>query len=230
MSTDAISWAFRIAGLRSSDKFVLVALADCADAADMAWPSVKGISDKTNLDRKTVMKSLDNLEKVGLISDSGERKGVSKQVKIYHLHLEKDGVEPVQESPKNGTVEPVGLSTEASQKRDSPKNGTVPNFPEKSTKFPREEYQISHETVPNLGHGTIKEPLKNHKGTLNVVNARASPVDNPDGKKGKDLWWKSDKGIEKMGAKLGVQARPGESYRDWQRRIFDELDRREFFR
>ncbi len=165
MSTEALTWAFKVTGLKSSVKFVLVALADNADADSTAWPSVASIVEKTSLDRKTVMKALDTLEEVGFLCDTGLRKGATRQVKIYRLCMEKL---------------PTGqgkLSTEESQKRNSPKNGTVPNFPPKSTKFPAEECQISHERVPNLGHGTVSEPSIEPSG--NRQSARATRL--PDG-------------------------------------------------
>lgn len=149
MSTDAITWAFKVTGLKSSVKFVLVALADNADADSMAWPSIASIVERTSLNRKTVMKAIDTLEEVGLLRDTGLRKGTTKQVKIYQLCIKK-------------------LSIEEYQKRNSPKNGTVLNFPIKSTVFPHKEYRFSTERVPNLGHGTINEPSMNHQEPPNA--------------------------------------------------------------
>lgn len=139
MSIEAVSWALKVKGIKSSMKFVLVVLANHADATNMAWPSVASIVDSTNLDRKTVLKAIDCLEEYGFLKDTGKREGATKQVKIYRLCIEKNCVEE-------------------SQKRNSPKNGTVPNFPSKSTVFPGKESQISAERVPNLGHGTVMEP------------------------------------------------------------------------
>lgn len=160
MSTDAITWAFKVSGIKSSMKFVLLALADNADAEGMAWPSVASIVEKTSLDRKTVLKALDCLEECGFLEDSGLRKGTTKQIKIFRLCMEK-------------------LSTEEYQNRNSSKNGTVPFFREKSPKFPHKESQISVERVPNLGHGTIIEPSMNHHRTENTREVSVEKIVSP---------------------------------------------------
>ena len=149
MSTNALNWAFKMQGIKSSQKFILVALADNAGNEGIAWPSLKEIESKTCLNRKTILKALDELEECGVLIDTGERKGITKQVKVYKLNLDVN-------SPKNGTVKKIDNSSnfgivKESQKRNSSKSGTVPNLDDK-------EYQIWMERVPNLGHGTTKEP------------------------------------------------------------------------
>lgn len=37
-------------------------------------------------------------------------------------------------------------------------------------------------------------------------------------------WWKSNEGIEAEGKRLGIAARPGESWIDWKRRIFEHIN------
>ena len=147
MSVDAVSWAYK-QKIKSSVKFVLVTLCDFANDEGKLWPSVATICERTCQDRKTVMSAIEELVNQGCLVDTGERKGGTKQVKVYMI-CQKD---LSKNSTKNGTVKEY-------QKRNSTKNGTVPNFPIKSTKFPYKEYQISHERVPNLVHGTIIEPL-----------------------------------------------------------------------
>jgi hypothetical protein len=95
---------------RAADKLILLALAERHNPeSGVAYPSVAWLAEFGSLDRKTVMASLDRLEAIGLISDSGQRFGKTLQVKAYSLHL--------------GTVP----KTEQSQKRNSP------DFPEKQS-------------------------------------------------------------------------------------------------
>lgn len=156
MSVEAITWALRQDVKHSSAKFVLVAIANCADGSEfLAWPSVQYLVDATSQDRKTVMSNLARLRDAGLIEDSGERRGSTKQVVVYRL-----------KNPENGTVK-------QSQKRNSTENGTVPKTDDNSTVFPAEESQNSLERVPKTVHGTVR----NHKGT--VKEPSVSPAQAP---------------------------------------------------
>src|ERR1700684_3062907 len=85
MRIAAISWVFKQEIKPSSLKFVLVALADCADDKGICWPSIDHIVETTCQDRKTVIKSLDDLESRGWLVDTGKRMGRTNQVKVYRL-------------------------------------------------------------------------------------------------------------------------------------------------
>jgi len=141
MSVEAITWVISQKVTHSSAKFVLVMLANCADGKDfVAWPSVAYLSECTGQDRKTVLENLKRLKEAGLIEDTGERKGSTKQVTVYRLKC-----------PVNGTVKEA-------QKRDSTENGTVPDYTDNSPVIPVKQSRFSVETVPKTGHGTVKEP------------------------------------------------------------------------
>jgi pyocin large subunit-like protein len=104
MSFDALAWAAKCRPGTASRKLVLLALADRHNnEVDGAYPSIAWLVDFTDLNRKTIISCLDDLESLGLISDTGERRGDTKQIKLYRLHI--------------GTVP----KTEPSQKRNSPK-------------------------------------------------------------------------------------------------------------
>lgn len=160
MSIEAINWSFRVRGIKSSEKLVLVALANYANTNDEAWPSIKQLSECTSLDRKTVLKSIGILVECGLIEYTGVSKGETRSVKTYRLNTDLTDAS----SPQNGTVKQP-------QKRNCPQNGTVPNFPLSSPEFPAKQSQISREEVPNVGHGTINEPLKEPSGNRQKAQA-----------------------------------------------------------
>ena len=141
MSFEAIRWAFAQAVPQSSAKFVLVAMATHAGPDWTAWPSVTALAAATSQDRKTVMANMAKLVSGGFMADTGDRKGVTKQVVVYRLN-----------STENGTVKEY-------QKRNSPKNGTVPEFPSNSPVFPSEQSRFSVETVPKTGHGISQESV-----------------------------------------------------------------------
>lgn len=80
----------------------------------MAWPSIKWLTEWTDLNRKTIITALQDLEAAGFITDSGERKGATKQVKAYRLNIET--VPKAERSQKRNSSE---KSREQSQKRDT---------------------------------------------------------------------------------------------------------------
>lgn len=148
MSVEAISWALKQKIKPSATKFVLVAIANCADGKDaIAWPSIGYLVEATGQDRKTVMAAIAKLMQMGYLRDTGERRGQTKQVIVYQLTQP----EPTQDCPDK-----------QSQKRNSTENGTVPDFPLNSTVFPDKQSHISPETVPKTVHGTVK----NHHRTV----------------------------------------------------------------
>ena len=84
MSVEAITWAFKLK-LKSSAKFVLVCLCDCANGDGIFWPSLALLQERTCLDRKTIISAIDSLERDGYIIDTGRRKGGTGQIKVYSL-------------------------------------------------------------------------------------------------------------------------------------------------
>ena len=166
MSVEAITWAFAQPISHSSAKFVLVVLANCADAQHfLAWPSAAYIAQSTGQDRKTVQGNLRRLKEWGYIEDSGERRGETGQIIVYRLkncnQKTTDNLKNTPENgpvslnnlsantPENGPVLPSELSTKTpdfgplqeAQNRNSTENGTVPFFPRKRPVFPVKEAQ-----------------------------------------------------------------------------------------
>lgn len=85
MSIQAVSWVLSQDIRPSHTKFVLLAIADNADHNGFAYPSVETLSNKCSQDRKTVIDSLNELESLGLLRDTGDRKGATGQVKVYRI-------------------------------------------------------------------------------------------------------------------------------------------------
>lgn len=90
MNIDTVGWALEQRIARSAAKFVLVVLAYSANADSQAAPSVGWLVDITGLDRKTVIASLQALQESGLIEDTGEREGATRNIKVYRLHVESE--------------------------------------------------------------------------------------------------------------------------------------------
>jgi hypothetical protein len=67
---------------------VLLALANWADEGGCAYPSTAAIAEFGDMDHKTATVALDRLIALNLVSDTGEREGRTKQIKVYKLNLE----------------------------------------------------------------------------------------------------------------------------------------------
>lgn len=142
-----MTWAYG-QKMKSSVKFVLVTLCNYADAEGRLWPSLADLVEKTCLDRKTVIAAVGALEEAGLLADTGERKGKTRQVKVYRI--------AVKDAEKG--------SPEGGQKRKASEGGIVPVFPPKDAAFGGKECWVSGERAPETGHGSISESLKERSG------------------------------------------------------------------
>lgn len=122
MSLDASIWAFKAEVKTSSQRLVLLALADRAGESHKCYPSIKRMVKDTLLNRKTIIKVLDELEAGSFIKFTGEITG--NGVKVYQLigvmGREEDNVT----NPKNGTSTNNGTSSNFGT---GSKNGTSTN-------------------------------------------------------------------------------------------------------
>lgn len=147
MSIDAMRWAKKVKTGKSSAKAVLTWLADMCGADLCAFPSIPALAEATELDKKTVQSSLQYLVSVGLIQDTGERRGRTKQIPVYRLLGVEESIGDLEHTrkrehyqnrdrlntPKNGAVTPS----------NDPENGcvsgvkndqTIPFFPSNDPK------------------------------------------------------------------------------------------------
>ncbi|HCA5148146.1 TPA: helix-turn-helix domain-containing protein [Acinetobacter baumannii] len=161
MSLDATIWAFKAEVKTSSQRLVLLALADRAGESHKCYPSIKRMVKDTVLNRKTVIKVLDELESISLIRFTGEITG--NGVKVYQLIGVMGREENDLTSPKNGTSTNNGTSSNfgtGSKNGTSTNNGTATS-PKNGT-----------ETSPNIGtqnlSGNLSEESKNKKTWLSL--------------------------------------------------------------
>lgn len=138
MSLDATVWAWKTrqkqkagGALKPLKKLVLLSLADRAGETHECYPSIARLVEDTEMDRKTVLKIIDELIEDGFIIDTGKREGRTKQVKVYLLI----GVKGRETVPTT-----VHFDT-GNDDLNSPNNGTVPTT---------EQFQQFHERVPTI--------------------------------------------------------------------------------
>ncbi|HCE2126620.1 TPA: helix-turn-helix domain-containing protein [Vibrio parahaemolyticus] len=84
MSRRATDWAWR-QDIKATKKLILLSLADRADEYHRAYPSAERIELDTRLNIKTIRSNLKVMQELGIIRDSGKRKGSTKQVVVWEL-------------------------------------------------------------------------------------------------------------------------------------------------
>lgn len=148
MSLDASIWAFKAEVKTSSQRLVLLALADRAGESHKCYPSIKRMVKDTLLNRKTIIKVLDELEAGSFIKFTGEITG--NGVKVYQLIGVMGREENDLTNPKKGTSTNNGTSSNfgtGSKSGTSTNNGTVTS--------PKNGI----ETSPNIGTQNLSRNL-----------------------------------------------------------------------
>ncbi|MEH3121101.1 MAG: hypothetical protein PGN16_03830 [Sphingomonas phyllosphaerae] len=93
MSREATEWAADFRPPHPADKSVLWALAHAHNRhKKCAYPSVAAIVEFTGWQRKVVLASLARLTALGVIEDSGQRMGKTRQIKVWRLAFDSERV------------------------------------------------------------------------------------------------------------------------------------------
>jgi hypothetical protein len=166
VSFEAVRWALAQSVGKSAPKFVLVAMAEHVNAESQewtCWPSYAALCTITHQNSKTVEAAVYRLKELGLIVDTGERKGATGKVVVFRLN-----------TTKSGCVTPGPLLESAHGTR--PENttafggvkpgGNPPKFQSNPPKFDGQSPQISGAIHPKTGvrsrngtsNGTRNEP------------------------------------------------------------------------
>ncbi|MEL5336771.1 helix-turn-helix domain-containing protein [Serratia nevei] len=172
MSLDAMRWAKKVKTGKSSAKSVLTWLADMCGADHCAFPSIPALAEATELDKKTVQSSLQHLIAIGLIEDTGERRGRTRQIPVYRLVGVEESITDAEHTQKREHYQKRDRLMEQSQKANAPKNGNVTKNGCVSDKTPENGMVKEGETIPFLDGNTPKNGIRNLPGILN-------PKENP---------------------------------------------------
>ena len=134
MSIDATRWAWTAPVNNSSQRLVLLSLADRAGEEHTAWPSIDRLAADTVLDKKTVQKVILELIKLGLVKDTGDRTGPTKRDRVLKLNGVKGREECTQnrdnssakKAIKSNLNNPENGNIKQPQKRNDCNNGNNP--------------------------------------------------------------------------------------------------------
>jgi len=130
---------------RSAKRLVLLALADRANKENVCFPSIARVVKDTGMDRKTVMNTINDLITLGLISDTGERKGGTNQVRVLKINVVEQESYP--QEGQNTSNKQCEISKE-----------TVVNLPINGVEFPN--------NGGKFGTQNLKESLIKSKNNL----------------------------------------------------------------
>lgn len=150
MSRIATSWVWEQT-LKPSQKLLLLSLADRADEHHCCYPSITRLMHDTGLDKKTIGKWINEMIQQGLLIDTGERKGITKRVRVLKLNLDFEFTQKGDHSnkankPKTGNV---------------PKNGNIPK----------------NGCLNDPKNGSLNQSLES-KNNTHTANHHSEPVDN----------------------------------------------------
>ncbi|HGU4676982.1 DnaT-like ssDNA-binding domain-containing protein [Escherichia coli] len=199
MSRHATDWAWETDPGSSSLKLILLSMADRADEYNLCYPSIERLVKDTCLNKKTVQAGLISLMKMGLISDTGERKGATKRVRVFSLNITKNGnIKGNREGdnePKNGNVTENGNIPKNGMLND-PKNGML-NDPKNGIQNQsyNQSFNQERESRTKIGDSVPHDP-----GANNAVMNNFVPLGGP-GQLGKfvmhEQWQPSDDFLRK---------------------------------
>lgn len=140
MSLDATVWAWKkqftqVKGGPSPalKKLVLLSMADRADEQHCCYPSTRRLAEDCQINKKTLFKILEELVSDGVIFDTGERKGRTKQIIVYRLI----GVQGREQTvPTLEHLDDESLDTQGLNSETVPILEQYQHFPERVPTFP----------------------------------------------------------------------------------------------
>lgn len=158
MSRIATNWVWKI-NLKASQKLLLLALADRADEHHCCYPSIQRLSNDTGLDRKTICRQINQMIADGLIIDTGERKGATKQVKVLRLNITEEEYQKRDDKQyQNGNSTEIG---------NDPKNGTLNSTKNGTLKDPKNGTQ-NLSVEPNIESKDLNTQNPIEKNTIKI--------------------------------------------------------------
>lgn len=133
MSVRAIAWAYNQSPAPTdrcssmAAKFVLVTLANHAGTDNRAWPTVDLLAVETELTDRAVRHALRSLVASGLITDTGDRRGRNRLVRVWQLNGESGSglnPEPRSANPENPHHEPGTSAPRSKEEPSGNRKGT----------------------------------------------------------------------------------------------------------
>jgi DNA-binding transcriptional MocR family regulator len=163
MSVRVLTWVWDHSASQSTDRLVLLALADSADDSGSCWPSVLTLARKAAVSRRTVQRSLRTLEDMGEVSSvKGGGTGSSR----YRITLD-PRVDSTQFAPRQGD--------------------TGDNVTQRQDDTPRQP--VTGINGGKNGQGGGRQPVTGDKGDARTVKRASKNKNSPSIDTGFDEFW-----------------------------------------
>ncbi|QLO37338.1 helix-turn-helix domain-containing protein [Klebsiella sp. RHBSTW-00484] len=218
MSIDAMRWAKKVKTGKSSAKAVLTWLADMCGADLCAFPSIPALAEATELDKKTVQSSLQYLVSIGLIEDTGERRGRTKQIPVYRLCGVEESVAEIEHTqkredyqkrvrsniPENGVV----IEEKAPENgivSSTQNNQTIPFFPSNDPKNGIRNLPEEPKDITPTDSGMVRPDFPDYPNQPGVYFGDAQPF----GKFAMYQGWKPSADFPRQATLWGMPLKPG---------------------
>jgi pyocin large subunit-like protein len=186
MSVDALKWAWMAPVDTSSERLILLSLADRAGEDHTAWPSTERLVKDTKLNLKTVKDVIARLIEKGFLEDTGKRVGKTGRVRVLRLkgvdcrvNPSENGSIPKQAKHSSNSTEKGSI--QSTQNRNDTENGIIPNLPANEPENGSlNEPEIGSQNLPeNLSRNLSLEKNKNNADAF-LTAAQAKAVWLPD--------------------------------------------------
>lgn len=186
VSFEATKWAWKAPVKKSSQRLVLLALADRAGKDRTMWPTIECIAEDTNLNEKTVQSVLGQLMKMGLVKDTNKRKGPTKRTKVLKLIFTVEKKESTQKRDdsidqacaQTGSNQPDIGGIKSTQKRDDlpqenplecgDSTGKAHNVQNHSASLSL-KLTGEHEWVPDIEQLATKLKMAGHENNVDLI-------------------------------------------------------------
>lgn len=186
MSVDALKWAWMAPVDTSSERLILLSLADRAGEEHTAWPSTERLVKDTKLNLKTVKDVIARLIEKGFLEDTGKRVGKTGRVRVLRLL----GVDCRTNPAENGSIPKQGNnssnstengSIQSTQNRNDTENGMIPDLPANEPENGSlNRPEIGSQNLPeNLSRNLPLEKNKNNADAF-LTAAQAKAIWVPD--------------------------------------------------
>ncbi|EOG5361661.1 helix-turn-helix domain-containing protein [Proteus mirabilis] len=173
MSRAATDWAWSL-DLKAPQKILILSLADRADEYHCCYPSIQRLVKDTGLDKKTISKWINLMIEDGLISDTGERKGPTKRVRVLRLNIDAEYTQKRDDTEKGNIPKNGSLNAPKNGSLNVPKNGSQNQSLETNNEPKKKGFDAKKESIPDWldreiwfnwidYRNEIKKPLKTKK-------------------------------------------------------------------
>ncbi|CAK6616184.1 TPA: helix-turn-helix domain-containing protein [Providencia stuartii] len=173
MSRAATDWAWSL-DLKAPQKILILSLADRADEYHCCYPSIQRLVKDTGLDKKTISKWINLMIEDGLISDTGERKGPTKRVRVLRLNIDAEYTQKRDDTEKGNIPKNGSLNVPKNGSLNVPKNGSQNQSLETNNEPKKKGFDAKKESIPDWldreiwfnwidYRNEIKKPLKTKK-------------------------------------------------------------------